>query len=63
LKKIIKNLSLKMRKALVANIWKVIPTKIEDFDEVIMLVVQVGKLGVKDVLLDGGSGGKCEHHL
>ncbi len=52
-----------MRKALVANIWKVIPTKIEDFDEVIMLVVQVGKLGVKDVLLDGGSGGKCEHHL
>lgn len=62
MKEIIENLLLKMWKALVANLWKVIPTKIEDFDEV-MLVVQVGKIGVKDVLLDGGFGGKCEHHL
>ncbi len=51
-----------MRKTLVASICKVIPTKIEDFDEV-MLVFQVGKLEVKDVLLDGGFGGKCEHHI
>jgi hypothetical protein len=62
LREIIKKLLLKMRKTLVANICKAIPTKIEDFDEV-MLVVQVGKLGVKDMLLDGGFGGKCKHHL
>ncbi len=62
MREIIENLLLKMRKTLVASICKVIPTKIEDFDEV-MLVFQVGKLEVKDVLLDGGFGGKCEHHI
>jgi hypothetical protein len=51
-----------MQKTLVANICKLVTTKIEDFDEV-MLVFQVGKLGMKDVLLDGGFGGKREHHI
>jgi len=47
---------LKMEKAQIANVCKITTTKIEDFDEIIPVVqVCVGKFGVRDALLDGGS--------
>ncbi len=47
---------LKMEEALIANVCKWIVTKIEDFDEAILVVqICVGKFGIRDVLLDGGS--------
>jgi hypothetical protein len=40
----------------IANVCKVTTTKIEDFDEAILVIqVRVGKLGVRDVFLNGGS--------
>jgi hypothetical protein len=45
---------LKMEEVHIANVCKVITTKIKDFDEAILIVqVRVGKFGVRDVLLDG----------
>jgi len=47
---------LKMEEAQIANVCKITTTKIEDFDEIIPVVqVCVGKFGVRDALLDGGS--------
>ncbi len=47
---------LKMEEVQIANVCKVITTKIEDFDEAISIVqVCVGKFGVRDVLFDVGS--------
>jgi hypothetical protein len=41
----------------VANVCKVTTVKVEDFDEAMHVVqVKIGKLGVKDVLLDGKFG-------
>jgi hypothetical protein len=46
----------KMKEDQVADVCKII-TKVEDFDEVMLIVqVWVGKFEVTDVLLDGGSG-------
>jgi hypothetical protein len=46
----------KWKKPQVTNLCKVIVTKIEAFDEAMPIVhVHLGKYGVKDVLLDGGS--------
>jgi hypothetical protein len=40
----------------VANAYKVITTKAKDFDKAMPVVeVRVGRLGVKDLLLDGRS--------
>jgi len=48
---------LKMEEVLIFNVCIVITTKIEDFDEAILVVqIHVGKFGIKDVLLDGGLG-------
>jgi len=45
-----------MEEAQIVDVCKVVATKIEDFDEAILVVqVRVGKFGVKDVLLNGGS--------
>jgi hypothetical protein len=47
---------LKMEEAQIADVCKITITKIEDFDEIIPVVqVRVGKFGVRDALLDGGS--------
>jgi len=47
---------LKMEEAHIANVCKVIATKIEDFDEAILIVqIRVGKFGIRDVLLNGKS--------
>jgi hypothetical protein len=39
----------------VTNVCKVTTTKVEDFDEAMPIIqIRIRKLGVKDVLLDGG---------
>lgn len=39
----------------VTNVCKVTTAKAEDFDEAMPIIqIRIGKLGVKDVLLDGG---------
>jgi hypothetical protein len=44
---------LKMEEIHIANVCKVIATKIEDFDKAILIVqVRVGKFGVRNVLFD-----------
>ncbi len=48
---------LKMEEAQIVDVCKIITTKIKDFDETIPVVeVCVGKFGVRDALLDNGSG-------
>jgi len=40
----------------IANVCKMTNTKIEHFDEIMLVLwIWLGKYGVKDVLLDGGS--------
>jgi hypothetical protein len=48
---------LKMEETLIANVCKDTTTKIEDFDEAILVVQAcVGKFGIRDALLDGEFG-------
>jgi hypothetical protein len=47
---------LKIEEAQNVNVCKVITTKIEDFDEAILIIqIRAGKFGTKDALLDDGS--------
>jgi len=40
----------------IANVYKVTTTKLEDFDETILVVqVHIGKFEMRDILLDGRS--------
>jgi len=56
LKEIMTKSLLKMEEAQIANVCKVIATKIKDFDEAILIVqIHVGKFGIRDVLLDDRS--------
>jgi hypothetical protein len=57
LRKIMTKSLLKMEEPHIANVCKVTTTKIKDFDEAILVIqVHVGKFGVRDVFLNGGSG-------
>ncbi len=48
---------LKMGEAHIDDVYKITSTKVEDLDEVILVVqVCIRKFGVRDILLDGGSG-------
>jgi hypothetical protein len=46
-----------MGEAHIDDVYKITSTKVEDLDEVILVVqVCIRKFGVRDILLDGGSG-------
>ncbi len=48
---------LKMGEAHIDDVYKITSTKVEDLDEVILVVqVCIRKFGVRAILLDGGSG-------
>ncbi len=48
---------IKMQGTPIANFYKVTIEKIEDFDLAMLLIqLWIGKFGMRDVLLDGGSG-------
>ncbi len=57
LKLIMDKYLLKMKEPQVTNVCKVTTIKIEDFDEVVLVVqIRIRKFGVRNVLLDGGCG-------
>jgi FtsZ-interacting cell division protein YlmF len=56
LRKMMTKSLLKMGEVQIANVYKVTTTKLEDFDETILVVqVHIGKFEMRDILLDGRS--------
>jgi FtsZ-interacting cell division protein YlmF len=62
LRKMMTKSLLKMGEVQIANVYKVTTTKVEDFDETILVVqVHIGKFGVRDVLF--GWQIQCKYYL